>query len=169
MEQKAFQVSWVNPATLIKTENNPRKIKDKKFSELMQSIKEFPEMMSLRPIVVDGKSKILGGEKRYLACVELKWPLVPVVIADTLNEKQKAEFIVKDNLSSGEFDMEILTENWGKKDLVHWGFKLVDIKEGAKKYPKKFKVIVDCASKKDQATAYNAMVKAGFKVRKSDT
>ena len=79
-------------------ESNPRLIKDNKFKQLVQSIKDFPEMLELRPIVIDEDNIILGGNMRYRACIEAGLTEVPVKIAEGLSEEQKKEFIVKDNV-----------------------------------------------------------------------
>ena len=82
---------------------NPRIIKDNKFKKLVESIKEFPQMLDLRPIVIDENFTILGGNMRYRACMEAGLKEVPVKIAEGLSDEQKKEFVVKDNLSFGEW------------------------------------------------------------------
>ena len=82
--------------------SNPRLIKQNKFEKLVKSIKEFPQMLELRPIVIDENNVILGGNMRYKACVEAGLKEVPVKIAKGLTEEQKQEFIVKDNVGFGE-------------------------------------------------------------------
>ena len=78
--------------------NNPRLIKDDKFTKLVQSIKEFPEMLDIRPIVVNGDMVILGGNMRFKACKEAGLKEIPVIIADNLSEQQQKEFLIKDNV-----------------------------------------------------------------------
>ena len=106
---------------LISNEDNPRIIKDDKFKKLVKSIKEFPQMLELRPIVIDENNVILGGNMRYRACIEAGLKEVPVKIAKGLSEKQKKEFIVKDNVGFGEWDWAILGNNWNTIDLNEWG------------------------------------------------
>jgi len=101
--------------------NNPRVIKDFKFKKLVKSIKEFPEMLKLRPIVVDENNIILGGNMRYKACLELKHDTIWAVQADDLTEKQKKQFVIKDNAGFGEWDWDILANDWDTKDLKDWG------------------------------------------------
>ncbi|MDD5185543.1 MAG: ParB N-terminal domain-containing protein [Paludibacter sp.] len=105
-----------------KNPKNPRIIKDEKFKKLVQSIKDFPAMMKIRPIVVDDTEMILGGNMRYEGCKELKWKLIPVIHAKDLTEDQKKEFIVKDNVPFGEFDWAELANEWDKDELIEWGF-----------------------------------------------
>jgi hypothetical protein len=102
-------------------ESNPRIIKEAKFKKLVKSIKDFPEMLKLRPIIVDENNVILGGNMRYKACVEAGLKEVPVKIAKGLTEEQKEEFIVKDNVGFGEWDWDILGNQWDNAKLGEWG------------------------------------------------
>ena len=103
--------------------NNPRLIKDDKFKKLVQSIKDFPEMLNIRPIVVNQDMVILGGNMRYKACKEAGLKEVPVTIAD-LTEDQQREFLIKDNTSGGEWDWEVLANEWNSEELEAWGLDL---------------------------------------------
>ena len=102
-------------------ENNPRIIKEDKFKKLVQSIKDFPEMLDLRPIVVDEEMTILGGNMRYKACIQAGIKEVPIKIATGLTEEQKKEFIVKDNVGFGEWDWDSLGNDWDNVKLGEWG------------------------------------------------
>tara|TARA_R110000824_G_scaffold5954_1_gene27321 strand:+ start:2975 stop:3505 length:531 start_codon:yes stop_codon:yes gene_type:complete len=106
---------------LILNKDNPRIIKDDKFKKLVKSIKEFPQMLELRPIVIDEDNIILGGNMRYRACMEAGLKEVPVKIAKGLTEEQKREFIIKDNASFGEWEWDILGNEWNTKELDNWG------------------------------------------------
>jgi site-specific DNA-methyltransferase (adenine-specific) len=105
---------------LIPNPNNPRLIKDDKFKKLVQSIKDFPEMLDIRPIVVNKDMVILGGNMRYKACKEAGVKEIPVIIADLSEEKQK-EFLIKDNTSGGEWDWDIIANEWDIEQLTEWG------------------------------------------------
>jgi len=100
--------------------NNPRLIKDDKFLKLVQSIKDFPEMLNIRPIVVNKDMIILGGNMRYKACKEAGLKEIPIIIAD-LTEEQQREFLIKDNVSGGEWDWEVLANEWDSEQLEEWG------------------------------------------------
>ena len=100
---------------------NPRIIKDKKFKKLIKSIKEFPEMLNLRPIVVAEDMTILGGNMRYKACIDAGLKEVPVTIAKGLTDAQKQEFIVKDNVGFGEWEWDMLANEWDSVQLAEWG------------------------------------------------
>jgi len=107
---------------LIKTNpNNPRIIKDDKFKKLVQSIKDFPEMLELRPIVVNKDMVVLGGNMRLKACKEAWLKEIPVTIAEGLTEEQEKEFIVKDNVWFGEWDWNMLANEWDTTQLEDWG------------------------------------------------
>ena len=104
--------------------NNPRLIKDEKFKKLVKSIKEFPQMIQLRPIVVDENNVILGGNMRYRAMVEAGMTDVYVIKAEGLSEEQKREFIIKDNVGYGEWDWDVLANEWDTQLLDDWGINL---------------------------------------------
>jgi len=103
--------------------DNPRIIKDERFKGLVQSIKEFPEMLELRPIVVDKDLMVLGGNMRLKACKELKLKEVYITKAENLTDEQKKEFIIKDNASFGDWNYSQLGE-WDNEQLIQWGLEM---------------------------------------------
>jgi hypothetical protein len=105
-------------------DNNPRFIKDERFKQLVASIQQFPEMLRLRPLVVDEDYVVLGGNMRLRALVELGYAEVPIVVANGLSEEQKREFVIKDNASFGSWDMDALANGWGDLPLDEWGLDL---------------------------------------------
>jgi hypothetical protein len=111
-----LKISAVKPNT-----DNPRVIRDNKFQKLVSSIKGFPEMLKLRPIVVNKDMIILGGNMRYKASIEAGLKEVWVLKAEDLTEEQEKEFIVKDNVGFGEWDWDILANIWDTKKLKDWG------------------------------------------------
>lgn len=100
--------------------NNPRLIKDDKFKKLVQSIKDFPEMLNIRPIVVNQDMIILGGNMRFKACKEAGLKEIPIIVTD-LTEEQQKEFLIKDNVSGGEWDWDMLANEWEVEQLTEWG------------------------------------------------
>lgn len=117
---------------LIANDLNPRKISRKSYEALKKSLKEFPEMKQLREIVVDENLTILGGHQRIYALKDLGYTDVTVKQVTGLTEKQKREFIIKDNTASGEWDTDIIANQWDIEELEKWGvpnFNLGDIKE----------------------------------------
>lgn len=103
---------------------NPRLIKDDKFRKLVKSIQDFPEMLELRPIVVDENNIVLGGNMRLKALKEAGFKEVTIVRANGLTEQQKDEFIVKDNVGFGEWDWDMLANEWDTENLQEWGLDL---------------------------------------------
>jgi len=111
---------------------NPRVIKDDKFAKLVQSIKDFPQMLEKRPLVcftdTDKKLVVLGGNMRLKAAKEVGLKELPVLLADDWNEEQKAQFLIKDNVGFGEWNWDELKEDWNVEQLAVWG---LDIPEFA--------------------------------------
>jgi hypothetical protein len=110
--------------------NNPRIIKDDKFKKLVKSIQDFPQMLELRPIVIDENNIVLGGNMRLKACIEAGLKDVPVKQAKELTEDQKKEFIVKDNVGYGEWDWDDLANNWDEQLLTEWGLDIPNFDSG---------------------------------------
>jgi hypothetical protein len=116
MEIKTVKLSEVksNP-------NNPRIIKDDKFGKLVKSIKEFPKMLEIRPIVVNADMIVLGGNMRLKTCKEAGLKEVPIIFADDLTEDEQKQFIIKDNVGFGEWDWDMLANEWEEDLLQDWG------------------------------------------------
>ena len=109
--------------------NNPRIIKDDKFQKLVKSIKEFPEMLNIRPIVVNADMVVLGGNMRLKACKEAGIKEVAIIKADDLTDEQQKQFIIKDNVGFGEWDWEDLANNWDAEQLTDWGLDIPNFME----------------------------------------
>jgi len=101
--------------------NNPRLIKGDKFKKLVQSIKDFPEMLKLRPIVVNKEMVVLGGNMRLKACIDAGLKEIWIAKAWDLTPEQENEFIIKDNSNFGDWDWDILANIWDTKELKDWG------------------------------------------------
>jgi len=101
--------------------NNPRIIKDDKFHKLVKSIQEFPKMLEIRPIVVNQDMIVLGGNMRLKASKEAGLKEVFIVKADDLTEDEQKQFIIKDNVGYGEWDWDILANEWEAELLEEWG------------------------------------------------
>jgi hypothetical protein len=114
-------ISTVKLSEVIPNPNNPRQIKDDKFKKLVESIKNFPEMLSLRPIVVNDNMVVLGGNMRLKACKEAGLKEVPIIKASELTDEQQKEFIIKDNVGFGEWDWDQLANEWDVEQLQDWG------------------------------------------------
>ena len=104
--------------------DNPRFIKDEKFTKLVKSIKEFPKMLELRPIVVNDDMIVLGGNMRLRACQKAGLNEVPIIKASDLTIEQQQEFIIKDNVGFGSWDWDVLANEWDTEQLEDWGLEL---------------------------------------------
>lgn len=135
--QVTFRTAPTAPPTLLMAvkdiqlnPENPRIIKDAKFKQLVKSIQDFPAMLQLRPIIIDEKNIVLGGNMRLKAAKELGLLEVHVVRATGLTKEQKKQFIIKDNLAYGEWDWTMLAAEWDATLLQEWGVDLPEIKAG---------------------------------------
>ena len=169
MEVKKVKISEIktNP-------KNPRLIKDDKFKKLVKSIQEFPQMLELRPIVVDENNIVLGGNMRLKACIEVGVKEIFIVQANDLTEQQKDEFIVKDNVGFGEWDWDILANEWDADKLGEWGLTFpiydnLDAGEDVGNFDdegisdkNQFGVIVICESAGTQESVFNDLTGMGF-------
>ena len=104
MKKLPISVIKVNPS-------NPRIIKDDKFKKLVQSLADLPEMAEVRPVVINQDNVILGGNMRFRAMQSAGWKEIPVIQVDWSQEKQE-QFIIKDNVSGGEWDWDLLANEW---------------------------------------------------------
>jgi len=111
----------VNISSIKPNNENPRFIKDAKFKKLIKSIKSFPEMLEARPLIVDENMMVLGGNMRLKALKSSGIFEVPIKQVFGWSEEQKKEFIVKDNVGFGEWDWDILANQYDQEELVEWG------------------------------------------------
>ena len=123
MEIKKIKISEIKP-----NPNKPRLIKDDKFKKLVKSIQDFPQMLEIRPIVVNDDMIVLGGNMRLKACKEAGLKELPIIKASELTEEQQREFIIKDNVGFGEWEWEDLANNWDAEQLTEWGLDIPDFK-----------------------------------------
>jgi len=144
--------------------NNPRVIKDDKFRKLVNSIQEFPKMLEIRPIVVNADMIVLGGNMRLKACKEAGLKEVPVIFADDLTEDEQKQFIIKDNVGFGEWDWDIIANEWDAEIISSWGLDVwnVDDMTNATNYDG-----LDQSSKLDKFL--DAEIKRMFLVYDNDT
>ena len=116
-----MQIKTVKLSEVKTNPNNPRIIKDDKFGKLVKSIHEFPKMLEIRPIVVNSDMVVLGGNMRLKACKEAGLKEVPIIFADDLTEDEQRQFIIKDNVGFGEWDWDMLANEWEPEELKEWG------------------------------------------------
>lgn len=153
--------------------DNPRVIRDEKFKKLVQSLRDFPQMLELRPIVVNVDRIVLGGNMRLRACQDAGLREVPVIIADTLSDEQQREFIIKDNVSYGEWDWEVLANKWDVDALAQWGMDIPSFPEDKDHFADtapelegvRYQVIVECKSDIEQGNVASELEQRGYTCR----
>jgi site-specific DNA-methyltransferase (adenine-specific) len=123
-----MNIKSVDIAQVKTNPNNPRIIKDDKYAKLVESIRTFPKMLEIRPIVVNADMIVLGGNMRLRACKEAGLKKIPVIMADDLTPEQQREFIIKDNVGFGEWDFEMLSNEWEFEELDKWGLDVPEYK-----------------------------------------
>jgi hypothetical protein len=156
-----------------KNPENPRIIRDDKFKKLVKSLNEFPEMMNIRPVVVNKAGVILGGNMRYEAAKVAGWQEIPVEVVELSPEKER-EFVIKDNVSGGEWDFDALANGWGVEELTDWGVDVPDGGLGEVDNPfsdtgidpqQKYGVIIECESAGNQESVFNDLTGMGYKCK----
>jgi hypothetical protein len=157
-------LKWVGVNDITPNPNNPRTISITQMEKLKRSIQEFPQMLELRPLVIDENNIVLGGNMRLEAMKELGYETIPVVSVTELTEQQKKEFVIKDNIAYGEWDWEQLHLDWEIHTLDDWGvgFNTEDTLTNHNQYEG-----LDASSKLDKFM--NAEIKRLFLVFDSDT
>lgn len=148
--------------------DNPRFISDEQFEKLVESIKNFPKMLELRPIVVNKNMVVLGGNMRLKACQAAGLKQIPITIAN-LNEKQQQEFIVRDNLNYGDWDLPKL-KDWDNEQLKDWGVDISQLKEIPDKVDRLFdpvppQMIISCKNEREQKKIFEELEQRGFKCK----
>ena len=155
----------VNINEIIANKENPRYISDKKFNKLVQSIKDFPEMLDKRPLVVDEDMVVLGGNMRLRALKKAGIKEIPIDIAIGWTDKQKKEFTIKDNVGFGEWDWNILANEWDTEKLNEWGVDVpsfdndIDLSD---LLISKYKIEIECFDEKEQKEIYDKLTKEGY-------
>ena len=154
--------------------NNPRIIKNDKFKKLVKSIQEFPEMLKLRPIVVDQDMMVLGGNMRLKASKDAGLKEVWIEIAEGLTDEQKKEFIVKDNVGFGEWEWDMLANEWDSVQLAEWGLDVWqneddeqnnDVNDISDNITEEYRVEIELTSEREQEQVFNELTKKGYKCR----
>ena len=115
------KIETVKLSDIHEYDGNPRQISKQDFETLKKSLKEFPEMLAVREIVVDEDGAILGGNQRYKALLANGVDEVVVKRVIDWTEEQKREFVIKDNIANGEWDMDTLANEWDDLPLNDWG------------------------------------------------
>jgi ParB-like chromosome segregation protein Spo0J len=163
MQTHLVSISKVKP-----NKDNPRIIKDYKFKKLVQSIKDFPQMLELRPIVVNEDNIVLGGNMRLKACQEAGLKEVHIIQAKDLTEEQQREFIIKDNVGFGEWDWDILANEWDSNALEEWGMDLPKFpeenlpKDLSDEIDSSYRLEIEFENEEEQEKLYNQLIEKGY-------
>lgn len=120
MAEQSKSVEWVKIDQVHPNPENPREINEESFNKLKKSIQEFPEMLTLRPLVVK-EGVVLGGNMRLEALKQLGYSKAPIIDANELTDEQIKEFIIKDNVPFGKWDWDVLANDWDAEQLNDWG------------------------------------------------
>ena len=166
----------VNITSIKKNPNNPRILKDDKFKKLVKSIKSFPEMLKIRPIVVNKDMVVLGGNMRLQACKEFGLKSIPVIKVENLTEEQEREFIIKDNVGFGEWDWDLLANEWNVDELEDWGLEgfpfeteteleAEELKDLSDTIKDLYRIEVFCKDEEEQENTYNKLIEKGYECR----
>lgn len=167
------KVSLISIDKIKENPDNPRVIKDAKFKKLVQSITDFPKMLELRPIVVNDDMVVLGGNMRLRACIAAGIKKIPIIKASDLTPEEQKQFIIKDNLSFGDWEWEELANNWDAEALKEWGMDIPDFgsTDGSGKDPfndpgitakNQYGVIVMCEDEAEQKKIFDHLQGSGY-------
>jgi len=119
---KVLKLSKVKP-----NPDNPRFIRDEEYNKLVNSITKSSWMLFLRPIIVNDDMTVLGGNMRLRACKEAGLKEAPVIKASELTEEQQKEFIIRDNIGFGQWDYDILANEWDVEKLNDYGLEIPNL------------------------------------------
>ena len=119
-----MKIEIVKTSSVKLNKANPRIIRDDRFAKLVKSVTDFPEMLKIRPIVVDNTMTVLGGNMRLRACIDAGLDQVPIIKASDLTDEQKQRFIIADNVGFGEWDWSALANEWDADNLQEWGLEV---------------------------------------------
>ena len=199
----------VKISQLVENKDNPRYITKPAFEKLVKSILIFPRMLEIRPIVVDGNNKVLGGNMRLKALERIEemqaaeiraslesletynrkteleranllqywkeWqenPVASVICVEQMTEEEQREFVIKDNVGFGEWNFDVLANEWNDEELTEWGMNLPqpddteeDKKDLSDKVVEKYAVEIDCSNEDEQEEIYNELVERGYVCR----
>ena len=109
---------------LVLLENNPRTIKKADMDKLIKSIKDNPDYFEVRPVIISnrtGKNVIIAGNQRLKAAQMLGLKEIPAALLEGLTEEREKEIVIRDNVSNGEWDYDVLANEWDIEDLSEWG------------------------------------------------
>lgn len=162
--------------TLVKLEDNPRFIREDQFDTLCDSLKDNPDYFKARPLILSnrtGELVIIAGNQRYEAAKHIGLSKVPTFLIEGLTEEREKEIIIRDNVSNGEWDHDLLANNWDSAQLFEWGVPITDIKlsddedeEPEEDKPIRYLLEVDCKTESERQEVEDLLLERGYKVKK---
>lgn len=165
-------MTFAKTANLRTNPNNPRAIRKDQLNKLVKSLQEFPEMLEARPIVIDKDGTVLGGNMRLQAAQLAGLEEVPVYVREW-DEEKDGQFIIKDNVSFGEWDWDELGNTWNPQELAEWGLdvwqpeddKVKEIKEEEYNFGENWFLSIEFENEKQTNEWYNKLMSEGLKVK----
>jgi hypothetical protein len=155
-------------AELKKHPNNPRFIRDKQFNALVESIRDNVDYFKARPLILSnrtGELIIIAGNQRYEAAKQLKMAVVPTFLLENLTEERENEIMIRDNVNNGEWDFEMLANEWDTGELYKWGFDSLPYINAKGEEPKKLFYELSIAFTQEQATRVKEFIKQFSKTK----
>jgi len=162
---------------LKKLPNNPRTIKTDSFEKLCESLKNSPDYFEARPLILSdrtGELIVIAGNQRYEAAKANGLKEVPTYLLSGLTEEKEREIIIRDNVNNGEWDWDVLANQWNAEDLESWGLDAWQHETGEEPTEPKdlsdelkdtFEVIVQCGNEDEQEAVYDKLIKEGYSCR----
>ena len=147
--------------------SNPRSITKEKFEELKKSIKDFPEMEVVKPLII-ADDFVIGGNMRLLAYKDLGYREVHVIDVTAWSQAKRDEFMIKDNTHFGSWNYDMLANEWDNLPLTEWGVAVWDteLEELKEEAPPSFLRGINIDFVDDDYDVANELVGA---LKKSDT
>lgn len=160
-------------AEIHELEGNPRVIKKDQFEKLKTSIKDNPDYFEARPCILSNRTGVLvviAGNQRLRASRELGMTEVPTILLEGLTEEREREIIVRDNVENGEWDYDILANEWESEDLNDWGVDTPWTKEEPERTDvdadfNVLKIEIECETEEQQEEIYNELIGKGYKCK----
>ena len=124
MKKSKIEIVYRSTDEIYELMNNPRKITREQMKKLEQSIRDNPDYFEARPIILSdrtGKMVIIAGNQRVRAAAAIGMTEVPTVLLSGLSEEREREIIIRDNVSNGDWDYDVLASDWAIEDLQEWG------------------------------------------------
>jgi hypothetical protein len=168
--EPTYKTTLIKLSEIKPNPDNPRIIRDEKFNQLVKSIKDFPKMLYLRPVVVNDELMVLGGNMRLRAAEKAGLKEIPVIKASELSAEEQKEFIIKDNVGFGEWNWDTLANEWNTEQLIDWGMEIPNFKSEVEgnfndqgiTSKNQFGVIVICEDETIQEQTFKDLAELGY-------